>query len=651
MTYSLGIDAGGSYTDAVLIRDEDGIVVSSGKALTTYPDPVGGIRNALDMLDAGLLSDVRVVSVSTTFSTNTILENTGFPVGLIIVGKYRIPETLPAQYYCLVEGGHDGNGDEICPLDMGSVRRFAENVKDRVSAFAVSSLFSTRNAGHEIRIKEEISGITGLPVVCGHELSRDLGAYERAVTAFLNAQLIPVAHRFTEAVREEMTARGIDAVLLMMKCDGSVVSIEEAPEKPIETIFSGPAAGLMGASYLSGTDTCVMIDIGGTSTDVALIRNGLPQMSETGAVVGGRMTHVRAVYTKTTATGGDSHVFMSPGINSRMMLGPHRVMPVCRAAVLYPGFSEKLIRTGNPGKKYLSEFIFPTVFFLKTDLLPAELLPVEKKHYDLISSVFPTSWEDLMKRLGAMPFSSALESLFRKKLIRLIGFTPTDALHIQGAYTEWDRAASFAAAEKMKRLTHMTPEELAAAVRKAVAINMTAALISYLVPELPEKDVRRVLSGNRDTTFAVSIPVVLIGGPASVYAADIREMIRAEVIAPADGPLGNAIGTLSGKNISRREILITARRSQESEDKKSTSFNVFCSGKRYTFSSYQEACLYAQDLGRTDVTGRLIKAGLKEKDILISFTQKCLQAAGQDGDPIETKMTFVAVGNTPRRRS
>ena len=200
MKYSLGIDAGGTYTDAVLLRDSDEVIVASNKALTTYPDPLEGIRNAIDGIDEEYLKDVRVVSVSTTLSTNSILEGTGFPVGLILVGNYEINQDLPTEHYVQVSGGHNYNGVESAPLDEDAVREFAERVKDDVAAFAVSSYFSIRNHEHELRVKEIVREATGLPVVGAHELSQDLGAFERAVTAFFNAQLIPITEKFMGTV-------------------------------------------------------------------------------------------------------------------------------------------------------------------------------------------------------------------------------------------------------------------------------------------------------------------------------------------------------------------------------------------------------------------------------------------------------------------
>ena len=644
MVYSLGIDAGGTYTDAVLIRKEDGAIVESGKALTTYPDPINGIKKSIGFLDPSKLKEVNVVSLSTTLSTNTILENKGFPVGLIMVGDYQIPDVLPAQIYCVVSGGHDSNGEEIKPLDLDSIRKFALSCKDKVAAFAVSSLFSTRNADHELRVKKEILELTGLPVVCGHELSQDLGAYERAVTAFLNAQLIPITYSFTKSIVEEMKNIGMNATLLMLKCDGSAVSIDEALEKPIETIFSGPAASLMGAAYLSGLKTCAMIDIGGTSTDVALIQDGLPDMDESGAVVGGWSTRVKAIRMETVATGGDSHVYAIDDPNRKIYLGPLRVMPLCRAAVLYPGFLKKLINTKLPPRKYLSQYILPSVFYIKTDFPPIEMTKLEEMVYDTIPPGFPVSWSDMFERLDKkMPMSSVLESLVQKRLIQPIGFTPTDALHILGEYNEWNAEASLDGAQKLERLTDKTALELALFTKQKVARNMAAGLIGYLVPGLAKRDIERVLSGKHHTKFAVSVPIVLIGGPSKAYASEIEKLIQGEILTPQYSDVGNAVGSLVGKGVYRTEVLIKKNIRKEN-DQEIIDYMVFYEGTRDSFLIYQEAYERALHIGQDAVMSKMLKTGLKDNQINISYTKKELKT-GSDV-PYETKLIFVGVGTS-----
>ena len=332
MNLGLGIDTGGTYTDAVIMDLAKGRIIDSCKSLTTYPDLVKGIECTLRGLKEEYLKEVSFTSVSTTLATNTTLEGKGYPAGLILIG-YSINKELPTDYVLSIEGGHDSDGNELRSLEgLDSVKEFVLQNRNKVAAFAISSYFGVRNPDHEIMVKEYIRELTDLPVVCGHELSLSLGAYERAVTALLNAQLIPVIDDFIKSILSVMEKMGVNSTLMMMKCDGSLVKIEEALEKPVESIFSGPAASLVGAAHLTGLKTCIALDIGGTSTDIAMIRDGIPIVNDTGAVVGGWSTMVKAIKMDTSALGGDSHVW----VQKKMFIGPKRVIPLCLAAVLSP---------------------------------------------------------------------------------------------------------------------------------------------------------------------------------------------------------------------------------------------------------------------------------------------------------------------------
>lgn len=660
MQFSLGIDAGGTYTDAVIVRDSDGMVVASSKALTTYPDPLPGMKNAIDKLDPGYLKDIKLVSVSTTLSTNTILEKTGFPVGLIMVGDYVIPEDLPSNYWISVEGGHNSDGEELKALELEAVEEFALKVKDKVSAFAVSSYFSTRNPEHELAVKRAVKELTGQPVVCGHELSQDLGAYERAVTAFLNAQLIPITHKFTRSIIEECEIRGIEANMLMLKCDGSVVGIEEALEKPIETIFSGPAASLVGASHLSGLATCAVIDVGGTSTDVAMMQNGLPELSSEGAVVGGWQTRVKAIRMETSATGGDSHVWVK---HERVRVGPRRVIPLCRASAMYPDFLEKL-KKNRVSKSHLSENVQATKFFIRTDFKPIELTNREEEVYRHIEKE-PVSYGDLIVNLQKRPSVLVLDSLIQKRLIQAIGFTPTDALHVLGEYTDWDVEAAKVGASMLGRLLKQDPEKFSMEVKQKVALNIAQDLIAYLVEGMPRTEIDRVLSNSHFTRFRIEIPVILLGGPVGAYAEDMKKLIDADFRVPEHADVGNAVGALVGKGIKRVEILIKTKVVPKSEElatgsseggaeseiirdtlnqEKKNVYIVFSPQGRKKFETHPEAQEYAEKIGKQLVMDYMQNAGLGKEDIRIEVSKKNLAPKGWTGPPMETKLVYVGVG-------
>lgn len=636
MHYSMGIDAGGTYTDSIIIRDSDGKVMDSNKALTTYPDLLEGIKNSINGLEEKYLKDVKMVSVSTTLATNTILEKNGYPVGLILVGDYEIPEKTHVEFYTVVKGGHDHHGAELVSLDMEAVEAFVSKVKDKVSAFAVSSYFSIRNPAHELAVKDRIQELTGMPVVCGHELSLDLGAYERGITAYLNAQLIPIANQFIRSIREEISRRGMDSRLLMLKCDGSVVGITEALEKPIESIFSGPAASLVGASHLSGLETCAVIDVGGTSTDVSMLENGIPELCMDGAVVGGWQTKVKAIRMETSAMGGDSHVWVR---NMKINIGPRRVIPLCVAAVKYPGFLEVLRKGRIPGTMHLDENVQPTRFFVRTGVEPSNLGKFEKELFDRIGD-FPASLNDIFWETQKTLSSGLLDSLIRKRLIQAIGFTPTDALHVLGEYTAWDQEASKIGAKLLERYTRTDYIELCKQVKQDVARNMALNLVSFIQKDVPPSEIEKILLSDRFTQFRMKIPVVLIGGPVIAYTSELKEILDADIIIPEHAEVGNAVGAVVGKGIKRIEILI---KTAYSKDKKRLVL-LFSPKSRETFGSYPEALEYAETLGRKLILEYMTEAGLDKGQVQIEISRKDISLSEAGAVPLETKLVFVGVG-------
>ncbi|HWQ44545.1 MAG TPA: hydantoinase/oxoprolinase family protein [Methanosarcina barkeri] len=636
MQYSMGIDAGGTYTDSIIIRDSDGKVMDSNKALTTYPDLLTGIKNSIDGLDETYLKDVKMVSVSTTLATNTILEKNGYPVGLILVGDYEIPENMHVEFHTVIKGGHDHHGAELVSLDMEALEAFVHRVKDKVSAFAVSSYFSIRNPVHELAIKTRIQELTELPVVCGHELSLDLGAYERGITAYLNAQLIPIANQFIRSIKEEISGRGMSARLLMLKCDGSVVGINEALEKPIESIFSGPAASLIGASYLSGLETCAVIDVGGTSTDVSMLENGLPELCAEGAIVGGWQTKVKAIRMETSAMGGDSHIWVR---NMKINIGPRRVIPLCVAAVKYPGFLEALRKGRIPGAMHLEENMQPTKFFVKTGVEASGLGKLEKELFDRIED-FPTSLNDIFWETQKTLSPGLLDSLIRKRLIQAIGFTPTDALHVLGEYTAWDREASKVGAKLLERYTQIDHIKLCKQIKNDVARNMALDLVSFILKDVPSREIEKILLSDRFMQFRMKIPVVLIGGPVVSYIEELKQILDADIIVPEYSEVGNAVGAVMGKGIKRIEILI---KSTYSKDRKRLVL-LFSPQGRETFGNYPEALEYAEVLGQKLVMEYMTEAGLDKGQVQVEVSRKDISLSEAGTIPVETKLVFVGVG-------
>jgi N-methylhydantoinase A/oxoprolinase/acetone carboxylase beta subunit len=641
MAYGLGIDAGGTYTDSVLIRKSDGKIVCSNKAFTTYPDPLEGIKRSIDGLVHDKLKLVTTVSVSTTLATNTILEKTGYPVGLILIGNYDIPADSGIEYYIKVQGGHDSHGDEIASLDLLAVEKFVLEIKDKVSAFAISSYFSVRNPEHELRVKSLIQELTGMPVVCGHELAQSLGAYERGVTAYLNATLLPVAENFLKTVISEIKRRGLNSRIAMLRCDGSVVSINEAMKRPIESVFSGPAASLVGASYLSGYETCAVIDVGGTSTDVSLIYKGLPYLSETGATVGGWQTRVRALRMETSAVGGDSHIWVQ---GSSIKIGPRRVIPLCRAAVLYPSFMSTLKKRWIPDRLKLNEHIQATKFFVRTQQKPVDLSFEEEELLSLIENE-PLSLKDIYWDRNILPSKKVMDSLIQKRLIQVIGFTPTDSLHVLGEYAEWDSEASKIGASLLVNFLGTDKHEFCINVKRLFARNLAKSLLSFLMEGVGKAEIERVLEGDFFSRFKVDIPVVLLGGPSRAYVSELKELVDAEIIVPEHSDVGNAVGTLAGKGTKRVEITLRTLYSESKYDLKTKGTFVYTPAGRRHFVIRREALEFAEGFGRKLILDYMAGSGLSPGQFTVNVERKDIMThAGEI--PLETRFIFEGIANS-----
>ncbi|AKB79850.1 N-methylhydantoinase (ATP-hydrolyzing) [Methanosarcina horonobensis HB-1 = JCM 15518] len=640
MYLGLGVDTGGTYTDAAIMDMSNGEVIESNKALTTYPDLIRGIKNSIEGLDPGCLKKIKFVSVSTTLATNTTLEGKGYPAGLILIG-HTIPKKLASRYVISIGGGHDSDGNETAPLEgLETVREFVRQVKNKVAAFAVSGYFGVRNPEHELRVKEVVQEMTDMPVVCGHELSMSLGAYERAVTALLNAELIPVSKQFIKSVQAVMEEKEIKATLMMMKCDGSLVRIEEALQKPVESIFSGPAASLVGAAHLTGLDTCATVDVGGTSTDIAMVSGGVPEISDSGARVGGWKTMVKAIRMETSALGGDSLVW----IRRKPFLGPARVIPLCLAASEFPGLLKKLEKSDLPNERIMDEIIQPTSFFVRNggdsfELLSGDLEEDEKMILECLGTE-PLSISELSEKTGKHPllFAGNLKDLIRKRHVSQIGFTPTDALHVLGEYVRWDGRASFTGAKILGKTLKQGAEDFSARIKAEVVRKLTLELISFFAEDLKKEDIEKLLAKENVLRFHVNVPVVLVGAPVRAYLKELNRAVDADIRIPAFHEVGNAVGALAGKVVHRTEILIRPSAAGNAE------YSVFSRLGKEVFEDYGEALDYGLKLSHRLISEYMDGYGLEMDNVKFDLKQNDVGSRGKA--PLETRLIGVGIGTT-----
>ena len=336
--YRLGIDTGGTYTDAVIVNVA-GEVLAANKQLTTHGDLAKGIGEAVNSLPGAMLAQVQMVALSTTLSTNSVVEGKGGSVCVLLPGydkkqvqKSGLFDILDSDCVNVISGGHSATGEQTVALDIDEATRIIKKHAGKVSAYAVSSIFATRNTAHEFELRELIQQLTDKPVACGHQLAHALGAPRRALTTALNARMIQPIQALIAAVDQTLQRAGISAAMMIVNGDGSLVNTQMALAHPIATILSGPAASVSGACALSGIDDAVVVDIGGTTTDIAIAQGGRAQRSHDGARIGDWKPLVDAIRVCAVGLGGDSEV----RFNGRLAIEQRRVVPMSLLAELYP---------------------------------------------------------------------------------------------------------------------------------------------------------------------------------------------------------------------------------------------------------------------------------------------------------------------------
>jgi N-methylhydantoinase A/oxoprolinase/acetone carboxylase beta subunit len=566
----LGIDTGGTYTDAVLWSEATGIVAKA-KSLTTRHDLAEGSAGAADAVLAGAGAGhgaVRLVSMSTTLATNALVEGQGGRVALVMVGfgpedlgRDGLSGALGTDPVIFCPGGHDVHGN-AAELSLEALEAALPELEKSVTGVAVAAYFAVRNPAHEIAVRDLVRARTRLPVTCSHELTSKLGGPRRALTTLLNARLISMIDRLIGATEGFLRHRGIEAPLMVVRGDGALVTAAFARTRPIETILSGPAASLVGARHLTGLDDAVVSDIGGTTTDIAVLDRGRLRLDPEGATVGGMRTMVEAVAMRTFGLGGDSEVALHDhSLSTRIELGPRRLVPLSLAAMHHAETIEKALSR---------QLLSPTAsrldgrFAMRTGMpegAASGLSVTETRLYMQIGDV-PEALDRLLVSTSQV---ATLNRLVARGLVHIAGFTPSDAAHVLGRQGNWNPAVARLGAQLMARRRNAMGQPaaetaeafselvLAAVTRRSAEMMFeTVFAADGLEEDAPVSHalVQRALDRNGGMArFSISLdrPVIGLGASAHLHYASLPPLIgNACKIAP-DADVANALGAVVGQ--------------------------------------------------------------------------------------------------------
>lgn len=666
MSLSLGLDTGGTYTDAVVIDDETGALVAKAKALTTRHDlSIGLTKAAAKVLDLAACpaSHVGLVCLSTTLATNALVEGQGGRVGLIMIGfasadldRAGLRSALGDDPLVMVPGGHNVHG-RANSLDMDALEQQLADLATQVTAFAVAGYFAVRNPEHEIAVRDLITARTGKPVTCSHELSARLDGPRRALTTLLNARLIGMIDRLIEATRRFLGDHVIEAPLMVVRGDGSLVSAEFARLRPIETILSGPAASLVGARHLTGREDAFVSDIGGTTTDIALLDEGQPRIDPDGAQVGGHRTMVEAVAVRTFGLGGDSEVTIDDGaLRPELNLGPRRLIPLSLLDHLYEGqiipVLERQLAAAFPGR-------LDGRFAMRTDLTDDNVAGLSRAQTDLLSrlgnDVIPL--ETLMRSTADL---ATLDRLVFRGVAQIAGFTPSDAQHVLGHFSHWNGeaarlgAALFArrkdgygkpiagsaqalAHRVVARLERLSAERVLGTAFSEDGLNEPALTISPLARRALDRDGRLVR-----IALLLDRPVIGLGAGAGAYYPGVADLLGTEAIVPDHADVANAIGAVVGQVRVQVHCELTL-----DEEGHFVVSGADLPATRQAYPYEDEALHVAMDMCRQAAVDRAIAAGAPHAEVTVVHDIKAVVAEGER-QFVSATITATAIGRPAR---
>lgn len=647
MPYIIGIDTGGTYTDAVMVDSKSRDIIHKIKTLTTKDDISIGIRNSIQALMIHAVDNIKLVSISTTMATNALVEDKGTKVGLIYTG-FELEENVPASCICRVRGKVNIKGEVIEPINYEEVKQALIEMKDKVEGIAISGYASVKNPKQEQEIRDLAVKILKVPVVCGHQLTSALGIQQRTVTAVLNARLIPITDNLIKSVHTVMDEQKIDAPLMIVKGDGTLMSEKMALERPIDTILSGPAASVAGALALTGYENGIVIDMGGTTTDIAEVVKGRVRINNEGAKIGDWFTRVKAVDVHTIGLGGNSKIYL--GQNGNLCVGPESVIPLCMAGADNPALFHEIQSFRRVGelKKYFSQEADCFTFIKESKIRE----PSEQN--DKIINMLkerPHSISFIASQLGVDPEQLDLSELVKEGIIARISLTPTDLLHHMGKYKKWDYRFSTAAidilAQRKGNEQNVFLNQAVNEIKKRMALACLESVSRYDDKELRFSDSRETMylimqaigfaqSQFIDINIDIKKPIIAIGAPAEAWLTHLSQLFNAEVIVPPDADVANSYGAAVAQITEEVELVISKNKS---------TFVLNCPWDRTVYDNMDEAMFYAVHEGRKHIEHILQDYGCKRWDIE-ETSENCFLKIGPNESKtyLETKITIRGTG-------
>ncbi len=634
---ALGIDTGGTCTDAVIYDMTAKKVLASTKTNTTHEDLTVCILQVMKNLPENLLYQTDFIALSTTLATNACVEGKGGRAKLVFIGMdpkdvaVHAPEYgLPGmdEIYCLPAEIPLEISDIVEP-DWETFRKDLHKQFTNCDSIAITQLNAKVNNGAlEKHAKKIITEELNLPCITGYELFQEFNIYRRGASALLNARLIPVIQDFLHAIRSSLDQMQLERPIVIVRSDGTMMNESYACERPIETLLCGPAASIMGAMELCNSPNQVIVDMGGTTSDVALVKEGTPVRVTNGIQIGTWKTFVHGMFVDTFGLGGDSTIIRD--INGELGLDTVRSIPLCMLAAQYPSVTQKLQELNSQGiihSRNLFEF-----YVLLKDISDSPLYDTREKQICSALKSGPLLVRETAAAVREDIYSFDVKRLESEGIVRKAALTPTDIMHIRGDFEGYDGQASKEAVTFLARCLKISQEDICAKVydlvKKKLFLNVLRILMKDCHPEQKETLMNQLdflyesayahAVGKTESffapAFAVNAVLVGIGAPIHVFLPPVAEMLGVPCLIPEFAPVANALGAVVGNISSEVTIEIKQTTTIGNADQYYFTGRPECG----FFDSMEEAIQAARQTAQKEAEQKALRQGAG-KDLAVTF--------------------------------
>lgn len=654
----IGIDTGGTCTDAVVLDTDGNKVLSFSKTLTTKGDLKEGILTALQGLDRDLVQRAEYLSLSTTLATNACVEGKGGRAKLVLIGvKPQMIERMegiyglpPVSEICFLDGDAAAEEKGTAMPDWEAFRRTVKETFGEFDSVAIVQMNAKYNDGQfEKEAEAIVREVLSVPCVRGYDLYQELNVQKRAATALLNARLIPVMEDFFDSIDRSLEELGLSLPIQVVKSDGNIMSRDYAMGRPVETLLCGPAASIIGAMELSEKKDALIVDMGGTTSDVALLKNRVPVTSDAGISIGPWKTMVKGVTIDTFALGGDSAVEYE---DNGIYLAKRRIVPLSMAAAQFPRIREKLTELNTSFVTYS----YPANQFFMLVNAPKNIVKYTANEQKLIEAlaVQPLMFSEAAEAVGVSPYVFKSKRLEDEGVIIRCGVTPTDVMHIRGDYDAYDVEA---ARQGVLYLCHATKkdfdavcEEIYNLAKARLYSSLAGIFMKYETDgqlsagdEAAVEKLASFIFAHRETggkfvqpDFKSTIDFIGIGAPTRIFLPEVAKLFGAAADVPEYAKIANAIGAAVGSVAAEYTVKIQPALG---------AFRVTGGSEAVSFEEYEEALAQAKEIARERAREKAIAQGAaKVTRLEVEVKEDYYQLTGESRKLfLETAVTAKAV--------